>query len=302
MIGADICGFVGNTTEELCARWIEVGAFYPFARNHNSLNQMPQELYLWDSVTEAAKNALGIRYRILPYLYTLFYKANTLGETVARALWLNFPSDPKTAGISSQFMLGSAILVSPVLFEGATTVDAYFPQGLWYCIKCGMLKVDASAGGITKTLDAALTEIPVHLKGGSILPEQEAMMTTTESRKTPFTLTVALCEKGKAFGELYYDDGEQVSVKEYVYVSYAASNNSLKNAVNANTFPKGWSPQDGSSTKIGKIQILGKDLAAPKAVTLNGQTVDCTFDSDKKLLTISGILGLDIRDNLDLHW
>ena len=108
-----------------------MGAFYPFSRDHNTLGAAPQELYLWDSVAEAARNALSIRYQLLPYLYTLFYNAHINGEMVARSLWVNFPSDVTTLSINGQFMWGDAILISPVLDQGSTTVKAYFPQGYW---------------------------------------------------------------------------------------------------------------------------------------------------------------------------
>jgi alpha-glucosidase len=63
LVGSDICGFNGATNEELCARWIEVDAFYPFSRNHNAIGQPSQELYQWSSVTIASQNALAIRYQ-----------------------------------------------------------------------------------------------------------------------------------------------------------------------------------------------------------------------------------------------
>ena len=86
-IGADICGFFEDTTEQLCQRWMELGAFYPFARNHNGIGWAPQEPTAWPSVANASRTALNIRYRLLPYLYTLFYHSHQTGSTVVRPLY-----------------------------------------------------------------------------------------------------------------------------------------------------------------------------------------------------------------------
>ena len=191
-----------------------MGAFYPFSRSHNALGSAPQELYLWETVTEAAQKALGMRYRLLPYLYSLFYSAHNDGAMVARPLWANFPSDPSALSIDRQFMLGSAILVSPVLDQGVTTCTAYFPKGFWYSLSTLSLAIDASEAGFTTELSAPLTDINVHIYGGNVLPMQGEAMTTEQSRKSPFTLVVALCPGGKASGNLYWDDGEQVKIHE----------------------------------------------------------------------------------------
>lgn len=92
-IGADICGFIFNTTEEMCERWMEVGAFYPFARNHNNIDSTDQDPAVWpDTVAQSGRKALNIRYRLLPYLYTLFYQSHLYGSTVVRPLWHEYVS------------------------------------------------------------------------------------------------------------------------------------------------------------------------------------------------------------------
>ncbi|GAQ89474.1 Glycoside hydrolase [Klebsormidium nitens] len=190
-VGADICGFVGTTSEELCLRWIQAGSMYPFSRDHSDIKAEPQELYRWPSVTVAARASLALRYRLLPFLYTLTFRAHRTGEPIARPLFMEVPGDPRARAIDAQFLLGPGLLVSPVLSAGASTVDAYFPQGTWYSLVDDSRVV--SPKGTREVLPAPRdTPPPVHVRGGTIVPMQQGGMTVAAARKTPFTILVAL--------------------------------------------------------------------------------------------------------------
>ncbi|KAL1929570.1 hypothetical protein VTP01DRAFT_1708 [Rhizomucor pusillus] len=207
--GADVCGFGLNTTEQLCTRWMEIGAFYPFARNHNQIGMIDQEPFLWNSTAEASRIAINIRYTLLPYYYTVFEESNRLGSAVWRPLIFEYPEMTRYADNSVQVLVGTDILLSPVLDENATSVEAEFPPGIWY----DWYTHEAVQGDSTQTLDAPLTHIPIHIRGGSILPLKTPKYTVDETYATPYSLLVALDEDVSAEGRLYIDDGHSLKQK-----------------------------------------------------------------------------------------
>jgi lysosomal alpha-glucosidase len=221
MIGADICGFVDNTTIPLCARWSALGAFYPFSRNHNSLGNIDQDpVALGPIVTKAAKDSLELRYQLLPVLYTLFYKAHIFGDTVFRPLFFVFPKDEVARTVDTQFLWGDSLMFIPTLEENATSVNGYIPAGPWFRYP-DLTPIKSNQSSYIE-FDSPLTAPPVILlRGGKIIVTQESRLTTTESRKTNFTLIVALDKNENAEGDLYWDDGESLNPK-YNLIKFTA--------------------------------------------------------------------------------
>lgn len=262
---------------------MQLSAFFPFYRNHNTLSANSQEPFRWASVAEATKTAMHIRYSILPYMYTLIHKAHTTGSTVMRALAWEFPNDPSLAGVDTQFLLGPSILVTPVLEPQVSTVNGVFPGiadgEVWYDWYT-QTKVDAQAG-VNTTIDAPLGHIPVFVRGGSVLPTQEPGYTTTDSRKNPWGLLVALSADGDASGELYIDDGESLEPTDTLYIAFSAMDGQLKASVNG-TYK--------DTNALGNVTIMGVDSVGD--VKLNGQSVGdgkAVFDDSTGVLKLSGL-------------
>lgn len=306
MIGADICGFVKNTNEELCTRWIEVGAFYPFSRDHNDNGYDSQELYRWESTTIAAQKALAIKYQMLPYYYTLFYEAHSTGTPVIQSLWMNYPTDLNCSTIDEQFMVGTGVLISPVLERYHRSVTAYFPKGLWYDFNKKSLLVDTTAnGGEFKTLFTDLTDVQVQIAGGNILPLQQPALTTTVSRQTPFTYLVALDESNNAAGSLFWDDGEQLELTNYISLKFKSSFDVDKKLGTFVAEPIANKWDNAKDYTVDQVIVMNKgDLTIPKVVMANKKLIDrdsLDYNLLTKTLTIKN-LGLPISERLEIIW
>lgn len=283
MFGPDTCGFAGNSDEELCNRWMQLSAFFPFYRNHNTLKAASQEPYTWASVIEASKKAMYIRYSLLPYIYTLFYNAHTKGDTVMRALAWEFTNDPSLVAADRQFLLGPALMITPVLNQLANSTDAVFPgigKGTrWFDWYTGT-EVDA-APGENVTVPAPLGHIPVFVRSGHILPTQQPGLTTTISRKGAWSLIAALDGQGAAIGEIYLDDGESLEPNATKLVTLSAGPDFLSANITGNY-------QD--SNPLASISIWG--LANPPInVSLNGADVTSKsqWNSTSLSLIIAGL-------------
>uniref|UniRef100_A0A6I8PKL2 Maltase n=1 Tax=Ornithorhynchus anatinus TaxID=9258 RepID=A0A6I8PKL2_ORNAN len=206
--GADICGFFNDADYEMCARWMQLGAFYPFSRNHNTIGTKRQDPVAWNKTFEdLSRNVLNARYTLLPYLYTLMHDAHVTGNTVVRPLLHEFVDDKVTWDVFKQFLLGPAFLVSPVLEPVRAEVAAYFPRARWYDYYSGS---EVEARGQWKNLSAPLDHINLHIRGGHILPCQEPANNTHFSRVVPGSLYTF----GLGLGNLQQSPGSPLSLSD----------------------------------------------------------------------------------------
>ncbi|KAI1294262.1 hypothetical protein EDD11_008198 [Mortierella claussenii] len=236
--GSDICGFNGNTTEELCLRWHQLGALAPFSRNHNDIHAIDQEPYVWpNTVLPAARQALQIRYSLMPYYYRAFERAHQTGQPVWQPLFFRYPQDKATWKMDQQFLLGDSIMVSPALTQGQIQVKAYFPgTGRWFDFwthQCVMEHDDNPNPDYGQdrphryqslSAKAGQDPIPMSIVGGSVIPfHSSPQLTVAATRRLPVSLIVALDEQGNAQGEMVVDDGESMDNVYQARVSFAMS-------------------------------------------------------------------------------
>jgi len=166
--GSDVRENIGNYEDypELFARWFEWGAFQPVMRAHGE--RMHNEVWSYGKQTEPIlEKYLKLRYQLLPYTYSVAYQSYQTGAPYMRALFMDFPADPKAMDIPDEYMYGPAFLVAPVTQQGATQRSVYLPTGCdWY----NYWTDERVRGGQTITVPAPIDTLPLFVRAGSIVP------------------------------------------------------------------------------------------------------------------------------------
>ena len=212
--GMDIGGFTGGASTALFARWMQIGAFIPYYRNHTAINTRSAEPWAYgEEVLEICRNYISLRYKLLPYLYSTFYEATQNGVPVMRTMAIDYTHDPKVydAQFQNQYFFGKSILVAP--FESNKALaNVYFPEGTWYDIYTGKTE----AGNQEKAVPLSLNKLPVYVKESSIIPMQSLVQTTMQKPTDTLTINVYKGSSNNSF--VYYeDDGESYDYEKGAY-------------------------------------------------------------------------------------
>ena len=166
--GSDIGGFAEQPNGELFARWVQLGIFHPFCRVHSSGDHGDQEPWSFDEeVTDIVRKFIELRYQLLPYLYTMFWKYVREGVPMLKSLVYYDQEDHQTHFRTDEFIFGEQILVCPIQEPNAKGRRMYIPRGKWHNYWTG----EVIDGGMEKWVVADIDKIPIFIKSGAIIPK-----------------------------------------------------------------------------------------------------------------------------------
>lgn len=212
-VGADIGGFAGNSNAELYLRWMQYGALTPFCRNHSEIGNVDQYAWSWGEVVqEIVREAVRLRYRLLPYIYASFLTASETGAPVQRPMVFDHQDDPTVRDLDDQYLFGPDLLVAPVLQPGQTARQVYLPEGDWYDWHSG----ERHDGLAFLHVPTPMERIPVFARGGSVIPLwPEVPDSTAGYHPEELELRVFIPSTDGVFeSELQEDDGLSFAASE----------------------------------------------------------------------------------------
>ncbi|QLG71283.1 hypothetical protein HG535_0B03220 [Zygotorulaspora mrakii] len=277
-IGADIAGFSGDPEPELLIRWYQAGLWYPFFRGHAHIDTKRREPYLLEEpVKSLVRDAIQLRYSLLPTLYTAFQKTSTSGVPIMKPMFFEKPNFCQLYGVDDQFYIGdTGILVKPVVEKGITQVEFLLAPGIYYDLFTLEPFITSYEEPEKYSVAADLGKIPALLEGGHIIVKRDNYRRSAKLlRNDPFTLVIAPNRNADAVGEIYVDDGETFAYQRGIYLKSVFQ---LKNGKIITCVPEHVPPNQEfvGTTTINRINVAldGNDVSIKDTVNIT-QGAEC---------------------------
>jgi alpha-glucosidase len=226
--GMDIGGFLGEPSPNLYARWIQIGAFTPYMRNHKQINTKSSEPWTYgEEVLEISRNYINLRYKLLPYIYSIFREASLTGIPVVRTLAIKHTFDDNIYNklFENQYYFGDAFLIAP--FDSIQKYgEIYFPEGDRY-----NLYDDSIVEGQTTRIELLSShKLPIYVNESSIIPMQDLVQHTDANPGNTLYIHVYKGKKANVFN-YYEDDGKSFDYLQDIYYERKIRYNPLENSI-----------------------------------------------------------------------
>ncbi|GAB1308469.1 glycoside hydrolase family 31 protein [Urechidicola sp. KH5] len=281
---SDLGGFAGpNLDDELYVRWLQYGVFQPIYRPHAQQEVPSEPVFRLEKAKLLAKEAIKLRYQLLPYIYTLAWENNQTGAPLMRSIFFEESDNLVLYDYSKTYLWGNDFLVAPILEQGQESQEVYFPKsGPWFDFYSDQIY----DGGQTKTFKTGETSIPTFVRAGAFIPMAKPMLTTKDYNANELDIHYYHhAEVSNSERVWYNDDGllQEAFEKgafEIVKASSKASNKKLNISLEAE-LGKLQDAQDKNYTLI--IHNVSK---TPKFVKINKEKVDYSYNNSNQTLEL----------------
>jgi alpha-glucosidase len=212
--GTDIGGFSGEPDGELFTRWIQLGTFSPFMRAHSAGDTAEREPWSFgEPFTSINRKFIELRYRLMPYIYSVFWEHHRYGFPILRPLAMLEQEKVSNHFRQDEFSFGDKLLVCPVLEQGATSRIVYLPKGQWY----NFWTNEMLDGEKEYQVDAPLTDMPIFVRAGSVIPEYPVMQYVGEKPIDEVWLNIYYAAY-EANSFMYEDHGDTFAYEQDIYL------------------------------------------------------------------------------------
>ena len=278
---SDLGGFAGaNLDDELYVRWLQYGVFQPIYRPHAQEDVPSEPVFRSDKVKVLAKQAIELRYKLLPYNYNLMYENHQTGAPFMRPIFFEEPNNKDLYTYSDAYLWGKDILVAPVLIAGQKEQEVYFPKNnVWF----DFYTDEKIKGGQTKTIQTKDNSIPTFVRAGAFIPLTKALLSTKQFTNDSYQLHYYFDRTITESTREFYIDNNNINTVEKGHFDIIEYESEYKGRHLEFEFES-----EASSHTVDKtIEFIVHNIQhEPRWIKINGNKVNVKWNLEKKTLTI----------------